>query len=363
MKAKLHNRLSGKITIRIEMLAAFIGSLLLASVISLFGVRLLLRTELSDSVRHLAPFLFVAVFIVSYFLFTRRVVRYLITLADGLHVISEGDLNYRVPQQRADELGRVARGINAMTEKLQQQMQRERELERTKMELITSVSHDLRTPLTSMIGYLELLRTKSYRDEEEYERFIENTYNKAIYLKKLIHDLFEYTRLASNDVQLHLQPTDVRGLLGQLLFEFEPFAEEHDASLAANLTESPVLADVDSEKLVRVIENLLINALNYSIKPGIIRVSLHTDDHNAYIAVENKGMPITKEQESKLFDRFYKIDDSRKNDEIQSGTGLGLSISRNIMELHGGILMLWHEEGLFRFTASLSLSKAPKSSS
>jgi len=108
------------------------------------------------------------IFIFAFFILTRRIVKDLIALEQGLQIISEGNLNYRVPIVRQDELGRVALNINRMTERLEQQIVKEREIEKSKMELITGISHDLRTPLTSIIGYIELLRTDSYQDKDEF---------------------------------------------------------------------------------------------------------------------------------------------------------------------------------------------------
>jgi signal transduction histidine kinase len=300
------------------------------------------------------------VFVISFTLFfyksTHRMINYTITLADGLQIISEGNLDYRIPVIRKDELGQVALNINVMTERLQLEMEKERTIEKSKMELITGVSHDLRTPLTSIIGYLELLKTDSFQDKAEYTRFVQNSYNRAIHLKKLIDDLFEYTRLTTPDAKLHLKTISVHQLLEQMLFEFEPFAQENQIHMINSIGELPVLASVDSSKFARAIDNLLMNALKYSHKPGSIHVTMRSDDQRLYIEVKNSGQPLTQEQEERLFERFYKVDDSRSSDGIQAGSGLGLSIAKNIIELHGGTLKLNHTDGVFIFTIAVPLA-------
>lgn len=305
--------------------------------------------------------LFIAAFILSFFTLTRRMVRDLVALERGLEMISEGDLNYRVPVVRKDELGRVAFNINLMAERLQQQIVKERELESSKMEMITGISHDLRTPLTSIIGYIELLRTNSFRNEEEYTRFVQNTYNKAVHLKKMLDDLFEYTRLTSVETRLDLKKIDIFQLLDQLLFEFEPIAQESGIQIVKEIGDSPVITVMDSEKMARAIDNLLMNALKYSVKPGTVRVVLKANLKEIHIEIENEGTPLTKEQQDKLFDRFYKVDHSRSSEGIQTGSGLGLSIAKNIIELHGGTLTLHHTNNLFKFTLTLPLEGAPAS--
>ncbi|MFM9278440.1 sensor histidine kinase [Paenibacillus jiagnxiensis] len=302
--------------------------------------------------------LFIVIFIFTFFVLTRRIVKDLITLEHGLQIISEGDLKYRVNVKRKDELGRVAYNINLMAERLQQQIEKERELENSKMEMITGISHDLRTPLTSIIGYLELLRTNSFQNQEEYTRFVQNTYNKAVHLKKLLDDLFEYTRLTSVETRLDLKKIDVFQLLDQLLFEFEPIAQENGIHIVKEIGDSPVIALMDSGKIARAIDNLLMNALKYSVKPGTVRILMKSSHEQIHIEIENKGNPITQEQEHKLFERFYKVDHSRSSEGIQTGAGLGLSIARNIIELHGGTLTLNHKKNIFEFTLTLPFEKS-----
>ncbi len=300
--------------------------------------------------------LYIFIFIFTFLVLTRGIVKDLITLERGLQIISEGDLSHRVSIDRQDELGRVAFNINRMTERLHQQILNEREIEKSKMEMITGISHDLRTPLTSIIGYIELLRTNSFQDKEEYTRFVQNTYNKAILLKKLLDDLFEYTRLTSVDSRLDLRRIDLFQLLDQLLFEFEPIAQENGVQIVKTIGDSPIIMVIDSEKIARAIDNLLMNALKYSLKPGTICIRMKTDYEQITIEVENKGTPLTQDQEEKLFDRFYKVDHSRSSEGIQTGAGLGLSIARNIAELHRGTLMLNHVNNVFTFQLKLPIA-------
>ncbi|WP_240344207.1 HAMP domain-containing sensor histidine kinase [Paenibacillus sp. SYP-B3998] len=343
----LFSLIRGKKSIQVEMFWAFVFSFIIA-VVSMAFISIFNQT-------YVPTICFIAAFTVSFYLLTGRVVRYLIALADGLDIISEGNLDYRVPILREDELGRVALSINAMTERLDRQIQRERKIEKSKMDLITGVSHDLRTPLTSIIGYLDLLRTSSFQNQNEYERFFQNTYSKAIHLKKLIDDLFEFTRLTSSSIKLNLKQIDVHQLLDQMIFEFEPIALENRASIDKDIGNTAVVTVIDSEKFARAIDNLLMNALKYSIKPGTIRISMKTDEQFFYITVENEGTPITKDQEEKLFDRFYKGDHSRRSEDIQTGTGLGLSITRNIVELHEGTVTLTYNDGIFVFIITVPL--------
>lgn len=312
-----------------------------------------------DWLRNFFPYfitpLFMGIFIFTFLALTRRIVKDLINLEKGLQIISEGNLQYRVDVKGKDELGRVAYNINLMAERLQHQIEKERELESSKMEMITGISHDLRTPLTSIIGYIELLRTNSFQNQDEYIRFVQNTYNKAIHLKKMLDDLFEYTRLTSIETRLDLKKIDVFQLLNQLLFEFEPIAQENGIHIVKEIGNSPVVILIDSEKIARAIDNLLMNALKYSVKPGTVRILMSSNHKQINIEIENEGISLTQEQQNKLFDRYYKVDYSRSSEGIQTGAGLGLSIARNIVELHGGTLILNYINNIFRFTLTLPL--------
>jgi len=335
-------------------------SILLISMISFFSA-LLMTSSIQYVIYKINPYLlinlayfsvpfFTVLFVLVFWALTRRMVTDLITLEQGLHIMSEGNLDYRVSIRRRDEIGRVAININLMAERLKRQIVKEREAERSKMELITGISHDLRTPLTSIIGYIDLLKTESFQSKEEYTRFLQNTSNKAVHLKKMLDDLFDYTRLTAKETQLHLESIDVTKLLAQLYFEFEPLAQEQGLVLDSKLGQTPIITYADNEKLARAIDNLLMNALKYSIKPGIVSIELNGDDDHIRVTIKNRGNSLTQEQENRLFERFYKADQARSTEGLQTGAGLGLAIARNIIELHEGSLTLQHNNGIFAFT-------------
>jgi len=336
--------LNWKKSIRGRIFWSTILSFVLAVTTSLFLS--LLPFELDPA----TDFLFVLLVFLLYFLaFMHPIMRYLRGIGEGIMSIASGKLQTRLPL-RQDELGAVAGNINYMAEQLQSAMQRKQQIEMSKMELITHVSHDLRTPLTSIIGYLNLLKNDHYQDIEEHKRYIDNAFNKTQQLKKLIDDLFEYTRLTNDDVTMNMQWTDISGLIKQIVFEFEPIAQEN--SLTVRTICEPGLhssALVDPEKLVRAIDNLLLNALKFSIRPGEITVRMEDSDNHISIAIENRGKPIAPEQEARLFDRFFKAEPSRNDGEMPPGAGLGLSIAKHIVELHGGRIELDHRDGLYTF--------------
>lgn len=343
--------LTGKKNIRVRMFWAAVLSFIL--MIAFSWILAYFTINLGD-LGPVGSFAFLVVtFLFFFFMLTRPIVRYLRTLADGLMTIAGGNLDYRLPASSEDELGEVAKSINFMAEQLQEKMDLERRSEQSKMELITGVSHDLRTPLTSIIGYLNLLKNDDYTNLEEHKRYIDNAYNKSQQLKQLIDDLFEYTRLTSGAANLSLTKMNMAALLEQIMNEFEPIAQENALSVRLVRDPGPMYASIDTEKMVRAIDNLLMNALKFSFKPGDITVRLLENSSHIYFAVENVGKPIAKEQEKLLFERFYKADPSRSEYRSSPGAGLGLSIAKNIAELHGGRIGLKHRNGHFTFFIEL----------
>ena len=347
MKNNLLTVLRGEKSIRVQLLWAVFRSYILALVV-LFCIPNY-KDEFPTAHFILGVSSFGISFICFFVLFTRNLVKYLSTLTDGLMLIANGDLSYRLPLSRKDELGNIAHNINNMAQQLQKQMARERQIEKSKMELISGISHDLRTPLTSIIGYLDLLKTNTFEDEKERERYINNAFNKTQQLKKLLEDLFEYTRLTNGDNLMTLQEVDFNSLLEQLIIEFEPVAKEQEISVKRSLSSAPCAISIDIEKMVRATDNLLMNALKFSVKPGEIEVKLSDQEDHVTLVIENLGTPISKEQEEQLFERFYKIELSRNDKNMPSGSGLGLSITKNIVELHGGRIWLDHHKGRYKF--------------
>ncbi|MEG6522452.1 HAMP domain-containing sensor histidine kinase [Desulfotomaculum sp. 1211_IL3151] len=299
--------------------------------------------------------IFVAIFLLLFYWFTRNKIRQIQAINNSLQEVANGNLQVRLPLSSQDELGNLSHNINFMAQQLQEKIAREKAVEKSKLDLITNISHDLRTPLTSIIGYLTLLKEKNYQDSGELEHFIASGHNKANQLKKLIDDLFEYTRLSDGNINLDKQSIDLREMLEQMVVEFEPLADQQGILIQCEIGKDPVQAAVDPDKLARTLDNLLINALKFSVKPGAIRITLKTDGKWVFIAVANKGLAMTKEQEDEVFERFFNINSTLDSGAMPSSTGLGLSIAKNIVELHNGKIWLARKDNYYEFIIKLPL--------
>lgn len=265
--------------------------------------------------------------------------RYIEKISEGLLKIAENNLDYNIEIQGQDELAKLAENINSMAKELKRSIEGERNSEKTKGELITNVSHDLRTPLTSIKGYLSLIRDGKYKDKKELCDYINIVYNKSEKLEVLIDNLFQYTKLTNKGISLNLANISLDELLDQLIEELYVICEENNVTIKKQLWSSKILANVDGDKIARVFENLLMNAVRYVPKPGEVLVSLWNEDKYIMISIENKCTTINEKQLEKIFDRFYRTDESRT--ESTGGSGLGLAISRSIVELHRG--KIWAE--------------------
>ncbi|EJR30067.1 hypothetical protein IIE_04813 [Bacillus cereus VD045] len=221
-------------------------------------------------------------------------------------------------------------------------------------EFITNISHDLRTPLTSIMGYLRLLRDVKYDNKEQHDEYIKIAFSKSEQLKNLIESLFEYTKLTNENVVLKKQSICMNDILDQLIKEVLPQAEERSLSFVKEFPDEQIYAVVDSEKIIQVFNQLLMNAIKYSEACGVIKVSLQRHQNTIQIIVENPSEYLTEKELKSLFEPLYKKDQSRG---IASGSsGMGLAFAKNILNLQGGDICPNYKDGMIRFIISLPMS-------
>lgn len=284
----------------------------------------------------LAGILGVISFLIINSLLVRNKLNYFKEITDGIAEISKGNLDYRVTVKGEDEFRTLAQNINHMSEQLINKIEDERRAERTKNELITNVSHDLKTPLTTIIGYLTLLNDKKYESQDILAEYVGKAYTKSLKLKKLIEDLFEYTKLSNGIIQANKLTIDLIALLEQQMGEISILAKQNNLSFVKRFSHPSIMVNVDSDLIARVFENVFSNAIKYSYKdlPGEILVTVTKETNHVQISVENQGNTIPTELLPLLFERFFRADQSRNS--RTSGSGLGLAIAKSIIDLHGG---------------------------
>ena len=295
----------------------------------------------------------IGVFSVSFLLLQSRSMRYISRISSAMREIAEGDLNITLDVEGDDEFADMAENLNNMVEELRQLMDRERESERTKNELITTVAHDLRTPLTSIIGYLELLSGPVKLNEEMQKKYLDITYKKSKRLQKLIEDLFGFTKLNYGKISMKVSKVDIVKLLSQMLEEFYPnFMEKNLAyELQSNVTAKVITAD--GNLLARLFDNLINNAIKYGSEGKKIIVKVDATDTVVTVSVTNFGYVIPKEELPLLFEKFYRVEQSRSVN--TGGTGLGLAIAKNIVDMHGGTIGVTSDLNGTVFTVKLKV--------
>lgn len=256
---------------------------------------------------------------------------------EELHLIAQGDYDRRIPFQLAGDMGKVVTSINRLVDSTVSAMEDERMIEKSKDELITNVSHDIRTPLTSIIGYLGLVINGKPKTPEETKRYTEIAYHKAQQMKALVDDLFEYTTTSPNGAPLRLNDIPVANFLEQVAADFELEAQKRHMTIEVIPPKRKMVLEMDAEKMVRVIHNLLSNAIKYGRENTKITIEVLEQKDIITIAVRNIGEPISKEVLEHLFARFYRAEGSRSKE--TGGTGLGLAIADNIVRSHGGRML------------------------
>ena len=297
----------------------------------------------------------ILVFSAAFLLLQYRSMKYIGKISSAMQSISEGDLNTRVEVVGDDEFSAMAANLNKMVEDIRDLMDREREAERTKNELITNIAHDLRTPLTSIIGYLELLRSgqNAVMPPELEKKYIDIAYTKSKRLEKLIEDLFGFTKMTYGKMAMKVGQVDIIKLLSQLLEEFYPsFAEKNlTYELSSNVPAKVIAAD--GNLLARLFDNLINNAIKYGADGKRILVKVHAEDEIVAVSVVNYGHVIPEQELPLIFNKFYRVEQSRSSS--TGGTGLGLAIAKNIVEMHGGAIQVESDLNGTVFTVKLKV--------
>lgn len=221
-----------------------------------------------------------------------------------------------------------------------------KEAEQRKNDLVVYLAHDLKTPLTSVIGYLTLLRDEGEISPALREKYLSISLDKAERLEDLINEFFEITRFSLTSLTLELSRINLTRMLEQLVYEFKPMFEEK--SLECRLNAPPdFMMRMDAAKMQRVLDNLLKNAVNYSFEGGIIEIKAVPSEKEITLTVSNQGNTIPKEKLERIFEQFYRLDTARTSK--SGGAGLGLAIAKEIVELHGGRITAFSEDEVIRF--------------
>ena len=251
-----------------------------------------------------------------------------------------------------DELEEIKNRMNHLKRESEKNEKLAKENEEKKDELIVYLAHDIKTPLTSMIGYLSILDEIDDMPKNKQKNYISIALDKSYKLEDLINELFDVARFNSEKIVLEKEELNLNLMLEQIIDDFYPTLREVNKSIKLNYDEQ-ITIDADPDKLSRVFNNLIKNAISYSKEESEIVINLKKDNNNVIVEVINKGKQISKEKLSKIFEKFYRLDSARTS--RTGGSGLGLAIAKDIVELHNGIIIAEsnEEETTFRVTLPL----------
>jgi len=244
----------------------------------------------------------------------------------------------------------VENKLNLILGDIRESREAARAAEQRKNDMLVYMAHDLKTPLTSVLGYITLLKEEQNISEELRRKYLSIAWNKANRLESLINDFFEVTRMNLSSMSLEYGDVNMSRMMEQIFYEFRPMFQEKGLDYELNLEEDVILS-CDVEKMERVLDNLIKNAINYSYPNTKIHVTQSRKEENGIQAIiRNKGKTIPKEKQTQLFEQFFRMDSARSSG--TGGTGLGLAIAKQIIELHGGRIRCEseNEEIAFIFT-------------
>ena len=296
------------------------------------------------------------ILLIYFILISNKFVMYVREIISGVERMKSGDLMEEIPVRGEDEFSEIAASINEMRQNLYETMEAQKAVEKTKDELITNVAHDLRTPLTSILGYLDLLTQGDFLTEEQKQKYLGIVSSKAKQLETLVKDLFDYTRYDKNKVKIKKEILDLNLFVPQLVDEFYPSFMDHQLECRTDFYEGALNIEGNGELLARAIGNLISNAIKYGADGKLVEVHTGLKDKKAFVAIVNYGKIIPAKDLDKIFDKFYRVENSRSLK--TGGTGLGLAIAKNIINLHEGNIWATSDESGTRFQIELPVVQA-----
>ncbi|QGQ99446.1 sensor histidine kinase [Paenibacillus psychroresistens] len=279
---------------------------------------------------------------------------YLKEINQDIQRLADGYFEHKVQIRPSAELSQLAVNINRLVERLKYTLEEERKAEQSKNELITNVSHDLRTPLTSITGYLGLIEQDRYRDEVELRYYVSMAYEESQRLSQLIQDLFEYTRLRNNEMKLRTSKINLIEMLWQITEQFRLQLSEANMEPRLLFDNNQLIVLADGNKLRRVFENLFTNSIKYGQKGKYLDITGRMDNQEVVVEITNYGEAIPPADLPYIFERFFRVEKSRNLH--SGGSGIGLAIAKQIVDLHGGTIEAASDSDLTCFSIRLKQS-------
>jgi signal transduction histidine kinase len=285
------------------------------------------------------------------FVLSRKLSDPLLQMEHATRKIAKGDLETRVKVTSGDEIGSLARAINDLAVDLQRYRD-------TRSEFFANISHELRTPVTYLEGYAKVVKEELYETDEEKTQYLDIIHQEAIRLTRLIHDLFELSKMEEGKINLNLEWIDLSEVLENTILKTRLKAKDKGLDIQVDLEDNLPLVYGDGLRMEQIFMNLMDNAIRYTER-GQVSATMRSVGHDQIkISIEDQGMGIPKEELPYIFERFYRVEKSRSRE--HGGTGLGLAIVKKLVEIQGGTIEVSSQVGkgtrfeiLFRISSNL----------
>ncbi len=271
--------------------------------------------------------------IVAYFV-SRSITLPIRQVKETARQIAKGDFGRRVRIKSKGELGELAESLNTMADELQQKMENLKRLDRVRTDFVANVSHELKTPLTLIKGYIETLQNKAINDKEKLAKFISIIKEHSDRLGYIIDDLLSLSEVELSRDCVNKTEFDLKEVIDEISLGFEQALAEKNQSLTVSTTGDDFSIQADRNKIEQVFANLIDNSIKYTKESGQIEISLYEQDQTVRVTVQDNGIGIPREHRDRVFERFYRVDKARSRE--LGGTGLGLSIVKHIVIAHNG---------------------------
>ncbi|MCS6591918.1 sensor histidine kinase [Bacillus cereus] len=313
------------------------------------------QSSFVDLTQKLFPILFVSLLLLAIlligllsYLVSRSVIKPIFVLKGATEKIKEGNLDFQIPVTSHDEIGQLNQGFEEMRKRLKESIEMQTQYEENRKELISNISHDLKTPITSIIGYVEGIKDGVANTPEKMDKYLTTIHTKARHMDTLIDELFLFSKLDLNRVPFQFETVELNTFMQELIEEMQMDLSKEGIEVNLQLHASPLYVTADCEKINRVISNLIHNSVKYMDKEEKkITVTVSSNNNKVIVKVMDNGSGIESDTLPYIFERFYRAEQSRNSS--TGGSGLGLAIAKQIVEEHGG--KIWAESELGKGTS------------
>lgn len=308
-----------------------------------------------DAIGYVVLWLFLCVFLlvvsttVATHFMTKSVEKPINDLARAADYIRDGNLNFEVMGSDYDEIDKLCTNFDTMRKELKMAQERESYMKKERSMLLANISHDLKTPVTSIKGYVEGIRDGIADTPEKMNRYLDTIYAKARVIDDMVNNLSMFSKLELSRMTFDFEEDDINVFLRGLVEDYRLDMEKNGVELVSNISDETAIVKIDYEKISRVFSNIIDNAVKYRNENNpMLEISTFTRDNGVYVCISDNGIGIEEKELKNVFEGFYRVDSSRSI----KGSGLGLGIVKQIVEKHGGKIWL-KSEGLGKGTTAI----------